>query len=145
MLSIIDQIGTFTYNAAKVISDYLRPSHKNEYSINDTLEFSDMLSSIPPLEDDKEDVSRVFESLCTNIPIEETINYITEQVYVHENLTPTCSKPIFRRLSIKLATECTFKYNSRLFKKVDGCNMGGPQSVTFSDIVQNGKWCCYTI
>ena len=142
MLSIIDQIGTFTYNAAKVISDYLRPSHKNEYSMNDKLKFSSMLSSIPPLEDDKEDVSRVFESLFTNIPIEETINYITEQVYVHEKLTPTCSKLIFRGLSIKFATECTFKYNSRLFKKVDGCNMGGPLSVTFSDIGQNGKWCC---
>ena len=33
---IIDQTGTFTYNAAKVISDYLRPLCKNEYSINDT-------------------------------------------------------------------------------------------------------------
>ena len=70
--------------------------------MNDTLKFSSMLSSIPPLEDDKEDVSRVFESLFTNIPIEETINYITEQVYVHEKLTPTCSKLIFRGLSINL-------------------------------------------
>ena len=33
---IIDQTGTFTHNAAKVISDYLRPLCKNEYSINDT-------------------------------------------------------------------------------------------------------------
>ena len=33
---IIDQTGTLTYNAAKVISDYLRPLCKNEYSINDT-------------------------------------------------------------------------------------------------------------
>ena len=32
---IIDQTGTFKYNAAKVISDYLRPLCKNEYSIND--------------------------------------------------------------------------------------------------------------
>ena len=32
---IIDQTGTLTYNAAKVISDYLRPLCKNEYSIND--------------------------------------------------------------------------------------------------------------
>ena len=64
------------YNAAKVISDYLRPSHKNEYSMNDKLKFLSMLSSIPPLEDDKEDVSRVFESLFTNIPIEETITIL---------------------------------------------------------------------
>ena len=36
---IIDQTGTFTYNAAKVISDYLRPLCKNDYSINDTQKF----------------------------------------------------------------------------------------------------------
>ena len=35
---------------------------------------------------------------------------------------------------IKLATECTFKFNNRFLKQVDGCTMGGPLSVTFSDI-----------
>ena len=39
---IIDQTGTFMYNAAKVMSDYLRPLCKNEYSINDTLRFYKM-------------------------------------------------------------------------------------------------------
>ena len=33
---MIDQTKTFAYNAAKVISDYLRPLCKNKYSINDT-------------------------------------------------------------------------------------------------------------
>ena len=45
-----------------------------------------------------------------------------------------CSKLIFRRLLIKLAKECTFKFNSRFLKQVDGCPMGEPLSVTFSDI-----------
>ena len=54
---IIDETGTFTYNAAKVILDYLRPLRKNEYSINDTQKSPSMLSSIPPLQDDEEDVS----------------------------------------------------------------------------------------
>ena len=132
--SIIDQTGTFTYNAAKVISDYLRPLCKNEYSINDTQKFPSMLSSILPWQDDEEDVSYDVESLFTNILIEETINYIIDQIYVHKKLTPICSKLIFRRLLIKLATECTFKFNSRFLKQVDGCTMGGPLSVTFSDI-----------
>ena len=65
-----------------------------------------MSSSILPLQGDEEDVSYDAESLFTNIPIEETVNYITEQIYVHKNLTPICSKLIFRRLLIKLATEC---------------------------------------
>ena len=35
---------------------------------------------------------------------------------------------------IKLAKQCTFKFNSGFLKQVDGCAMGGPLSVTFSDI-----------
>ena len=49
---IIDQTGTFTYNAAKVILDYLRPLCNNEYSSNDRQIFPSMLSPIPPLQDD---------------------------------------------------------------------------------------------
>ena len=56
-LPIIDQTGTFMYNGAKVISDYLRLLCKNKYSINDTQKFPSMLSSIPPLQDDEENVS----------------------------------------------------------------------------------------
>ena len=44
------------YNVAKFTSDYLRPLCKNEYSINDTQKLSSMLSSIPALHDDEEDV-----------------------------------------------------------------------------------------
>ena len=83
---IIDETGTFTYNAAKVISDYLRPLCKNEYSINYAQKFPSNLSLIPPLQYDEEDVSYDVESLFTNIPIQETVNYITEQIYVHKKL-----------------------------------------------------------
>ena len=40
--------------------------------------FPSMLSAIPYLQDDEEEVSYDVESLFTNMPIEETINYITE-------------------------------------------------------------------
>ena len=93
-----------------------------------------MLSSIPPLQDDEEDVSYDVESLFTNILIKERINCITEQIYAHKMLTPICSKLIFTRLLIKLATQCTFKFNNRFLKQVDGCAMGRLLSVTFSDI-----------
>ena len=92
-----------------------------------------MLSSIPHLQDDEEDVSYDVESLFTNIVIQETINYISEQIYVHKKLTPICLKLVFRRLLIKPATECTFKFNNRFLKQVDGCTMGGPLPVTFGD------------
>ena len=55
---------------AKVISDYLRPLCKNEYSLNNIQKFPNMLSSVLPLQDEEEDVSYDAESLFINIPIE---------------------------------------------------------------------------
>ena len=39
----IDKTVAMTYNAAKVISYYLRPLCKNKYAINDTLSFAGMI------------------------------------------------------------------------------------------------------
>ena len=80
-----------------------------------------MLSSIPPLQDGEVDVSYDIDSLYTNIPVEETINYIIEQIYVHKILVPICSKLIFRRLLIKLAAGCDFK-------QVNDCTVGASLS-----------------
>ena len=90
-------------------------------------EFPSMLSLIPPLQNDEEDVSYDVTSSFTNIPMEETINYIIEQIYVYKKLTPIFSKLIFRRLLIKLAT-------SRFLKQVGCCTMGGPLFATLSNI-----------
>lgn len=46
-----------------------------------------MLSLIPSLQNDEEDVSYDVESLVTNIMIEETIKYIIEQIDVQKKLT----------------------------------------------------------
>ena len=102
--------------AAKVVSDYLRPLCKNDYSINDIQKFPSMLSAIPRLQDDEEDVSHDVESLFTNFLTQETINYTIEHIYVHKKLMSICLKVIFRRLLIKLATKCTLKFNSRFLK-----------------------------
>ena len=120
---IMDQTGTYTYNAAQVMSNYLKPLCTNEYNFKDTLQFPQLLKDLPPLKDDEEYVSYDVESLFTNIPLKETINYILEQIYVHNKL------PI-----IRITTENSFQLNSKFFKQTDGCEMGGPLSVTLSDI-----------
>ena len=56
-----------------------------------------MLSNLPPLLDDEEDVSYDVEFLFTNSPIKDTIEYIIEQIYKHKKLKNICSKLIFKR------------------------------------------------
>ena len=120
---IIDQTGTYD----------LKPLCAREYTIKDTQSFAKLIKGLPPLKEDEEDVSYI-ESLFTNIPINDTIDYILDQIYVKHKLKTICRKLIFKRLLIRLSTEVTFIVNSKFCKQTDGCTMDGPLSVTFSDI-----------
>ena len=106
----------------------------NEYNIKDALQFLHFLKDFPPLKVDEEYVSYDVESLSRNIPIKETIDYILEQIYVHNKLAIICSKLIIRRLLDKITTEISFQLNSKFFKQTDGSAWGSPIFVTLSDI-----------
>ena len=43
-------------------------------------------------------------------------------------------KSIFKKLLFKLTKGCVFSVTEKLLKQDDGCPMGGPISVVFSDI-----------
>ena len=47
-----------------------------------------MLNRVQLSED--EDVSYDIESLFTNIPINETIDFICDKIYIHKKLQPIC-------------------------------------------------------
>ena len=84
-----------------------------------------MIKELPPLQEDEEDVSYDIESLFRNIPINNTIDYILDQIYVQHKLKAKCSKLTFKCLLIKLSTKVTFTFNSKSCKQTDGCTMGG--------------------
>ena len=69
-----------------------------------------------------------------NVPVHETIDYILQEIYVEEKLLKICSKLIMKFLLLKLTIESTFMLNSNFYKQIDGCTMGGPLSVIFSNI-----------
>ena len=93
-----------------------------------------MIKRIPPLPDDEEYISYDVVTLFTNIPLDETIDYIIKSIYTHKKLPQICSKLVFRRPREKITKECLFQLCFKFYKQVDGCAMGGPLSVTFSDI-----------
>ena len=96
---IISQIGTYTYNTAKVLpaSDYLKPLCQNEYKINDTQSFASQIKEQPPLDEDEEYVSYDVDSLFINTLVQDTIDYIIHQIYTEKKLPQICRKIIFRR------------------------------------------------
>ena len=55
------------------------------------------------------------ESLFTNSPVHETMEYIINEIYVVSKISKLCSKLIFKLLLLKLTTENTFMLNSKFF------------------------------
>ena len=104
---------------AQVISKYLKPLSRNEYAIDNTQIFSNYIKDLPPLQEDEEDISYDVESLFINIPINETIEYMLNQMYNKERLKPVCSNLILKRLLRKLATEVTFVKKQMVVQWVD--------------------------
>ncbi|XP_066920538.1 uncharacterized protein [Clytia hemisphaerica] len=132
---IIAQTGTYTYGAAQVIAEYLKPlCSENSYIIRNTQDFPSILKEQETLSPNEEYVSYDVESLFTNIPVEDTITYILDEIYLRDKLPQIGKRFIVERLLLKLTTESTFIFNSKFYKQIDGCTMGGPLSVILADI-----------
>ena len=127
---ITDQIDTMIFNAAKVISDYLKPLFKNKYTISHALSFADVIKRLRSFPDDEKYVSYNVVLLSTNILLGDTIGYIIESIYTHKKLPQFCGNLIFHRLLEIIAKNCTFQLCFKFYKQVDDCAMG----VTLSDI-----------
>ena len=50
---IVDQTGTATYDAVKLIGEYIKPLALNEYKINDCLKFPNIIKVLTPLQKDE--------------------------------------------------------------------------------------------
>ena len=93
-----------------------------------------MIPHEPPLAPDEEYVSYDVESLFTNIPVHETIDYILDEIYVKKKLPELCKRSIFKKLLLKLTCENVFMFNDQFYRQINGCTMGGPLSVIMANI-----------
>ena len=145
-LPIMKQTRTYTYNAA-VTTEYLKPLFSgNNYVIQNKQKFAIFVRQQDPLLPDEEYVFYNVESLFTNVPVHETIDYILHENFVKGKLPKICFKLVMKGLVLKLTTENTWILNSNFYKQIDGCATGGPISVIFSEIymTKTEKRSCYT-
>ena len=103
-------------NAAQLIADYLKPPcSDNGNIIRNTQEFPKLLQQ-DPLLPNEENLSCDVKPLFSKVPIQETIDYILDEIYVKNKLPKICSKLIFKRLLLKLTTKNTFMFTSNFYK-----------------------------
>lgn len=130
---IVSTIGTFYYETAKFLAEYLQPLTENEYVIKDTTHFPSRLIN-RTLEDNEIPVSYDVTSLFTQVPLDETIDFIIEEIYTKHKLPPIGSKLLFKRLLNNVTKKSSFTFNGQLYKQVDGCGMGNPLSPVLANI-----------
>ena len=75
------------------------------------------------------------ESLFTNVPVNETIDIICNNVYRNVNLPPlSFPEKTLRELLKSCTTECPFEnFDGKLYAQIDGVSMGSPLGVTFAN------------
>ena len=82
---------------SQVIASYLMPFTKNENKIKNTTEFSERRNSCS-LNDQEIAVSYDVSSLFTEVPLDETINDIVEEIYTRNKLCKLDPKHLFKWL-----------------------------------------------
>ena len=131
-------IDTPEYGIAKWLDMYIKPNIPNEFMLNSTEQFVNIVKDFPVYSDDKL-VSFDVKSLYTNIPLKKTIEIVSDYLYSEDAVcSPPLSKKIFRKL-LTLVTEGNFIFNGDFNKQVDGLAMGGPLGPTLEIFLSSFK------
>ena len=120
---IISQIGSATYKIAKYLLPFMEPLTTNEYTVRDTFHFVSMLN-------DKNHhlimASLDVDSLFTNIPLNETIDIVTDKIFENKQRVNGLLKLDFRKLLVLATKGSVFYFNGNYYRQKDGVAMGSP-------------------
>ena len=126
-------VNTPEYMLAKYLDGIIRPYTPDIYSITSNKEFLNKLETFDHQEGDY-CVSFDIVSLYTNVPLDETISLVANQMF-EENITgktPPMDKPGLISL-LKTATGGIFSHREQLYQQRDGVAMGNPLAPTLAN------------
>ncbi|XP_043202155.1 uncharacterized protein LOC122370546 isoform X1 [Amphibalanus amphitrite] len=133
---IISQVSTSTYKLAKRLNQLLKPYIPAKFCINSADEFLDILRAKQP-EAGGILASIDVESLFTNVPINETIDIILDEVYEkRSNGLPALnlSRNILERLLKACTKDAPFRGpDGQLYVQKEGVAMGSPLGPLFAN------------
>lgn len=71
--------------------------------------------------------------------------YICHEIYVKEVLKTICKESIFKKILIKLSSNCIFSVNNKLIKPVIGCPISVSSQWLFLAYAQNRTWLLFNL
>ena len=130
---IISQIPTPIYQLTKTIKQLISPYLPSKYNIKSTHELIQVLHTIKP--NNGILASLDIENLFTNVPVNETIDIIINNIYNNPSLPPLkINSNILRKLLLTCTTEVPFyDHLGNIYVQTDGVSMGSVLGPIFSD------------
>ena len=129
---VVSMINTAEYKLAQFLDSFIKPNIPGQYILNSTHDF---LSRIKKFKFNPDDslISFDVESLFTNVPLQQTIDIISQYVYSPNSAsTPPFPVETFKQL-LCFATSGIFMYNNKFYRQTDGICMGSPLGPTFAN------------
>ena len=118
------------YKLAKFLVPILKPLTTNEFIGKDSFHFAEEIV------DQQHDLfmgSLDVDSLFTNIPLEETIEICTNELFKESDTVEGLSKTEFKELLSVATKDSHFIFDGTLFKQIDGVTMGSPLGPTLAN------------
>lgn len=132
MRPILSAIGTHNYRLARFLVPILAPITMSEYCVKDSFSFAKEVVDLNFT--DCIMASFDVKSLFTNIPLIETIDICTNNLFINENETIlNFNKKQMKEILTLAANDCMFLFNNKFYIQVDGCAMGSPIGPTFAN------------
>ena len=129
---VVSMLNTAEYKLAKYLDNIIKPHIPSRYMLNSTDMFINELNDFT-FEPNDIIVSFDVCSLFTNVPLQETIDIITDKLYAPDNWNPPpFPKKSFKKL-LSCATDGIFMYQDVIYSQTDGVTMGNPLGPTLAN------------
>ena len=126
---ILSALNTPTYKLAKFLVPILKPLTTNEFTVKDSFHFAEEIV------DQQHDLFMGIldvDSLFTNIPLEETSEICTNELFKESETVEGLSKTEFKELLSLATKDSHFIFDRTLHKQIDSMAMGSPLGPTLA-------------
>ena len=130
---IISTIGTATHSIAKSLNNIISKYIPKRFTLGSSYEFINLIQNVRV--EDNVMASLDVESLFTNVPVDDTIDIILQNVYNHNEITPPpIPLSILKELLMICTTQTPFMTPDGVLRiQKDGVSMGSPLGPTFAN------------
>ena len=130
---ILAAYNTPSFHLAKFVVPILSEFTVNEYTLKNSYEFFDSMSSLH-LPNSFFMASFDIQSLFTNVPLDETINICIKHLFNDSSNFLGMTKNIFKNLMSLCVKDFYFLFDGVLYKQIDGVGMGSPLGPTLANV-----------